>query len=157
MEKEIKTRQFRETDLPAVFALIQHTIEVTYAGVYPAEAILFFKGIHSRENILSDTLAGYTVVAACDGTLCGTGTLLGTNIRRVFISPDYQHRGIGKNLVRDLAAKASQMKLTTLDLEASLVSRKFWESRGFTVDSENRLPVGNNRFLDYFKMFKNLA
>jgi hypothetical protein len=51
----------KTTDLAAVYALVQSTIEVSYAGVYPPEAIEFFKNHHSQENIMKDIERGYIV------------------------------------------------------------------------------------------------
>jgi hypothetical protein len=47
--------------------------------------------------------------------------------------------------------------LTTLDLEASLVSRKFWESCGYVVLKEDYVPLAGDKRLGYFKMLKNLV
>ena len=157
MVQDIQINQFNENDLAIVQGLIYHTLDISYCGVYPIEAIEFFKEYHSRENILDNAKTGYTVVAELKSEVLGTGTLYGTNVRRVFVSPIHQHKGIGKLLVRELEKKASINKLTTLDLEASPVSRNFWESLGFAVQKEDFIPVRNNRKLHYYKMLKKLG
>lgn len=48
------TRAFAEADLAGVKALVDRTIDVSYADVYPPAAIAFFKEYHSWECILSD-------------------------------------------------------------------------------------------------------
>jgi len=95
--QNIRLRQMKTTDLEAVYELVQQTIEVSYADVYPPEAIEFFKNHHCQENIMKDIERGYIVVAESGGLLLGTGTIIETSIRRVFINPEYQHQGIGKN------------------------------------------------------------
>jgi len=45
---------------------------------------------------MKDIERGYIVVAESGGLLLGTGTIIETSIRRVFINPEYQHQGIGK-------------------------------------------------------------
>ena len=150
-------RQLKHEDIESVFGLIQNTIDVSYYGVYPTEAIEFFKDYHSAEHIISDAATGYTIVAECNGEILGTGTLLGTNIRRVFVRPLHQHRGIGKLIVQELEIKASTEKSATLDLEASLVSRQFWELLGFVAQREEYIPVQNGQKLHYCKMVKTLS
>jgi GNAT superfamily N-acetyltransferase len=86
----------------------------------------------------------------------GTGTLSGTNIRRVFVNPHHQQKGTGKLIVRELEKKALIAKITTLDLEASLVSRQFWESTGFVVQREDFVPVRNDQRLHFYRMTKTL-
>ena len=149
-------RRLNQKDLQSVYKLIQNTIGISYSEAYPREAIEFFKNYHSKEQILDDTTNGYTLIAECNGEIIGTATLLGTNIRRVFVSPPHQHRGIGKLLVQELEKKALREKSTTLDLEASLVSKQFWESLGFTVHTEEYFPVRNDQKLHYYKMIKTL-
>jgi len=154
MQQQIRIRQFREEDLPAVHRLIIETINVSYHDVYPQEAIDFFKDYHDEKNILSEAAAGYTIVAEEKGAITGTGTLYGANIRRVFVSPRHQKRGIGELIARELLKKASEKNLTSLDLSASLVSRPFWEKLGFTVRGEYSLPVDNGRKLHFYEMVK---
>jgi N-acetylglutamate synthase-like GNAT family acetyltransferase len=139
-----------------VYDLIQNAIDVSYHKVYSKEAIEFFKAHHSVEHILDDASNGYMIIAEREGELLGTATLLGSNIRRVFVNPEYQHSGVGKLLVQDLQKKASFKQLTVVDLEASLSSKLFWQSLGFTVREKDYVPVRNNRKLRYYKMFKTL-
>jgi N-acetylglutamate synthase-like GNAT family acetyltransferase len=156
MGQSIQIREFDEEDLSAVYKLIQDTIDISYHKVYSKEAIEFFKGHHSRKHILDDAVNGYTIIAEHESEILGTATLFGSNIRRVFVSPRYQHSGIGKLLVQDLEKNASFKRLTIVDLEASLNSKMFWDSLGFTVREEDFVPVRNKRKLRYYKMFKPL-
>ena len=156
MIRDIQLRQFNEEDLSSVYRLIQNTVDISYHGVYPIEAIEAFQNHHSEEQILSDAATGYTVVAESNNEILGTGTLYETNVRRVYISPHHQHKGIGRLIVEELEKKARTEKLTTLDLGASLVSRQFWESLGFVVKKEDYMPVRNNQKLHFFWMVKTI-
>ena len=156
MGQYIQIREFNEEDISAVYKLIQDTIDISYHKVYSKEAIEFFKAHHSKENILDDAVNGYTVIAAREGELLGTTTLFGSNIRRVFVNPRYQHSDVGKLLVQDLEKKAFIKQLTAIDLEASLSSKLFWDSLGFVVLEEDHIPVRNNRKLRYYKMSKTI-
>ena len=154
MDGNIIIRRFKEEDLTSLSQLIINTISVSYREVFSPEAIEFFQDYHDQKNILSDAAAGYTIIAELDGEIVGTGTLFGTNIRRVFISPYHQHRGIGKLIAQELEKKALQKNITPLDLSASLVSRPFWEKMGFTVCGEYFLPIDNGRKLHFYEMVK---
>ena len=154
--REIKVRKFRKDDFDAVYELIQNTIDVSYHKIYPPEAIEFFKEFHSRDNILKDTAAGYTAVAERDGEILGTSTLINCHIQRTFVSPACQRQGIGAMLAQELERKASLRKSGDITLEASLVSREFWEKRGFTVQEETFIPVKNGQKLIYYNMSKKI-
>lgn len=157
MAQDVQIREFTKDDLPSVYQLVQNTIDVSYPGAYPAEAVEFFKEHHPEEQILNDAATGYTVVAEINREIVGTGTLLGTHIIRVFVNPIHQHRGIGKAIVQELEREASVSNPDALYLEASLVSRQFWESLGFITQKEDFIPVGNNQKLRFHRMTKTLS
>jgi len=146
----------KQADLQSVYVLIQDTIQTSYHKVYPVEAIEFFKNYHQKESIWNDAISGYTAIVESNSKVVGTGTLLGTNIRRVFVDSLHQYRGIGKLIVQKLERKAVFEKLQVLDLESSLVSRQFWESLGFILQNEDYIPVRNGKKLLFYRMIKTL-
>jgi N-acetylglutamate synthase-like GNAT family acetyltransferase len=152
----IKIRQFKEKDLPAVYQLIQKTIDFSYSGVYPEEAIEFFKEHHNKDNILNDAVDGYTIVAEVNGEIAGTGTLFQANSRRVFVEPPHPRRGVGVLITRELEKEATHKKLSYIELQASLVSTQFWESQGYIVQEDKYIPVKNNQKLRFYEMVKTL-
>ena len=136
--------------------MIHTTIDISYPEAYPKGAIEFFKNYHSKEHIFNDAANGYTIVLESDGKIIGTGTLSGTNVRRVFIDPSYQRKGLGKLVMYELEKRALAKEITTLDLEASLVSKQFWDSLGYVTRKKDYIPVRNGQKLWYYKMVKEL-
>jgi GNAT superfamily N-acetyltransferase len=134
--------------------LTYKTIEVSYSDVYPEEAIEYFKDYHSEEYILNDARDGYTIILDFSGKIIGTGTLLGTNIRQVFIDPSYQYRGFGKLVMHKLEEQAFANEICILDLSASLVSKRFYDSLGYVTQKEDYIPVRNKQKLIYYAMVK---
>ena len=151
------TRNFVETDLDAVKALVDRTIDVSYAGVYPPAAIAFFKEYHHRECILADAQRGYTLVIEQDGALRATGTLLGTNVRRMFVDPAMQGHGMGQALLTSLEQYARHHGLTTLDLSGSLPARDFYLHHGYRIDREEALVLPDGEMLRFYAMSKTLG
>jgi GNAT superfamily N-acetyltransferase len=156
MLPNIRLRKMKEAEFPAVYALVQNTIQVSYADVYPPEAIEFFINYHCPDIIRNDLNRGYIVIVESGGRILGTGTLLGTEVKRVFIDPGYQHQVIGKIIADKLERKARSEGLEKLDLSASLKSRRFWEALGFISSEEFSLPVANDKKLIYYEMVKTL-
>jgi GNAT superfamily N-acetyltransferase len=155
--QNLRIRPMQETDLASVYGLIQNAIQVYYQPIYPVEAIEYFKSYHQKDNILNDAKNGYTVVAESAGEVLSTGTLLGTNLRRVYVNPEHQYQGIGKLVVRELEHQAQSNSLSTLDLSCSLVARRFWESLGYLVLKETHLIVSNDQKLHFYGMAKTLS
>lgn len=157
MIQEVQIRPMIQADMQSVYVLIQNTIQISYHKFYPIEAIEFFKNYHLKESIWNDAIEGYTTIAESNSKIVGTGTLLSTSIRRVFVDPLHQHKGIGKLIVQELERKAVFEKLPALDLESSLVSRQFWESLGFILQKEDFIPVRNGKKLIFYRMTKKVG
>jgi GNAT superfamily N-acetyltransferase len=151
------TRAFAESDLAAVKALVDRTIDVSYAGIYPPAAITFFKEYHSSECILADAQTGYALVIEENGALVATGALLGTNVRRMLVDPAMQGCGLGSALLSSLEEHACHANLTALDLSASLPARDFYLHRGYGIVSEEAILLPEGDKLRFYAMSKALT
>jgi N-acetylglutamate synthase-like GNAT family acetyltransferase len=156
MMENIIIRQALGNDLPQLLKLVHSTIDISYRDTYHAEAIQAFKDYHSRKNLTQDMETGHIIVAEQNDEIIGTGTLLDTNIRRVFISPKWQQYGLGRKIALELEKKARSQGLAIIDLSASLGSRRFWENLGFEFQKEAFIPVANGKKLVFFEMTKQL-
>jgi L-amino acid N-acyltransferase YncA len=150
-------RKFNSSDLPAIKAFVNHTIDVCYTRVYPQEAVRFFKDWHSNEKILSDSREGYIIVLEQKGRVIGTGTLVGDEIKRVFVEPSFQKQGFGRAIMRKLEEKAGSLGVAEVKLDASLPSKRFYDLLRYTTLEETFLEVENNKRLHYYKMVKRLT
>jgi citrate lyase synthetase len=90
----ILIRKFRGEDLEVVKQLVDATIAISYREAYPQEAIDYFLLFHNEHNILEDADRGCTFVLVTD-RIVGTGTLLGSEIKRVFVDPSLHRHGLG--------------------------------------------------------------
>jgi len=150
-------REFQSTDVAALKSLIHRTIARCYPGQYCAEAIRFFMNYHSDEAIRRDAREGCTVVLERAGRIVGTGTLVGDEIKRVFVDPAAQRLGAGRRIMQYLEDKARSSQVPTIKLDASLPSKAFYDKLGYATMEKAFLPVENGRRLDFFKMQKILT
>ena len=153
-QDNISIRKFKTCDLDTVRGLIQNTIDVCYSDVYSKEAVRFFKDRHCDENVLKDAKKGHTIVLEKDSRIIGTGTIVGDKIKRLFVEPAFQKNGFGKILMQRLEEKAFLTGVGGVKLNASLPSKKFYDSLGYTTLEETFLEVENGKKLDYYKMKK---
>lgn len=155
-EKNVKMRKFERADLAEVKNLIDKTIDTCYQRVYCAEAVQFFKDWHCNDSILADAEEGYTVVAKQGGQVIGTGTIVGNEIKRVFVDPAFQNRGFGRLIMRELEDHAISAGTDLVTLDASLPSKKFYDLLGYITLEKTFREVKNGRRLDYYRMEKKL-
>ena len=148
-------REFNLKDLQDVKNLIQKTIDISYSNVYSKEVIQFIKGHYSDERIRKGASEGYTVVLELNGKIIGTGTLVDSNVRRVFVDPSYQFMGFGKRIMKSLEEKALLSGSKTVTLAASRISKRFYDSLGYSLIKKDAFIVENQR-VDFFRMKKDI-
>lgn len=77
------------------------------------------------------------VLVACDPTdIVGTASLEGDLARTVFVLPERQGRGIGRQLMLAVEALARDRGLRVLRVPASLTARFFYRRLGYVVVEE---------------------
>lgn len=157
MAEEIIMRIAEPQDADSLRELINETIDTCYFSVYPKEAIDYFKEYHNRTNIVNDILEGHCLTLVSGEEFIGTGTLLGSNTRRVFIKPGYQKMGLGKRIMYELEEKAAGKGIRIMDLDASLVAYPFYRVLGYETQAADAIPMKNGQSLRYYKMVKKLG
>jgi ribosomal protein S18 acetylase RimI-like enzyme len=154
---DTRIREFRESDLVPVRRLIHRTIDACYSVVYPPRAVEFFKEFHSEEKIMERHRTGEVLVVEQDGQVIATGTIVDSEIFGVFVHRDFQHRGHGGALMRELENRAKARGCTESELSVSLPSRGFYESLGYEMLEECSIDVGEGQHLDFWKARKPLT
>jgi GNAT superfamily N-acetyltransferase len=149
-------RQFRAEDLAAVTALVRRTIDLSYAGIYPPLAIAHFHEHHTDEEITSNAEQGYTVVAERNGRIVATGTLVGDDVRRVYVEQAWQGRGLGRAIMEELEGRAAEQGAEEVQVYASLPAKPFYEQLGYVVVEEGARDCGEGQTLRWFHMSKRI-
>ncbi len=155
-EAQSSIRVFRKADLMPLKSMIHRTIAVCYPGYYGAEAVRFFMNYHDEQAIRQDARIGCTVVLDKAGRPIGTGTLIGDEIKRLFVDPMAQRRGEGRRLMRYLEGKARSLGIATVRLDASLPSKTFYDKLAYVTVEKTFLPLENGERLEFFRMQRSL-
>jgi GNAT superfamily N-acetyltransferase len=149
-------REYRPSDLDPVRRLIHGTIDACYPPAYPPEAVSFFKEYHSDEAIEERAEHGHTVVLEWHGRIVGTGTLVKDYVTAVFVERSCQREGFGRRIMAHLEANARSAGVSALTLDASLPSKHFYDSLGYSTVEEGARPVANGKSLRFYRMRKPL-
>lgn len=103
-----------------------------------------------RQQIAEQWLpASETSVYETDGRVVGSVSMIGNEVGGVFVTPEYQNRGVGRALMDHVAASHSYLELDVF--KANTIGRRFYELYGFRVVNEHvndttRLPELRLRF-----------
>jgi len=147
----------KDTDLEAIYQLIQATIDACYPPFYPPRAVAFFKHHHSKEAIAQHLQDDLVLIAKEEDDIVGTGSLVGSEISGLFVLPGAQGMGVGSALMKELEHGAEQQGLATVELDVSLPSHDFYKRRGYTAFEERFIDVGENQRLEYWHAIKQLS
>ena len=139
-----------------VFDIVHKTIEEIYPKYYPRSAVDFFHDHHSKENMEKQLRNEYTIILSNDNKLIGTGTLFGNEIKRFFILPEYQGKGNGKLLLKELEKNIDKNIYDYVVLDASLGAIEFYQKNYYEFKNYKTIKLSDGKYLCYIEMNKNV-
>ena len=148
-------RAAKETDFDSVKNITQTTIWSVYPKYYPSGAVQFFSDHHSDDRIKADIDTGDVYLLEADGIGIGTVTVADDEINRLFVLPEFQHRGYGKELM-DFAEEIIRGKHDHIILDASLPAKQIYLKRGYVATKYNMIETGNGDYLCFDVMEKSI-
>jgi GNAT superfamily N-acetyltransferase len=154
---DIKIELFNESDIDELYLFITDTVKTSYLGYYPPEAIDFFIEYSNKEEIIEDAKKYYVIVVKDTNKIIATGTLKYTHIKRVYVSPTYQGKGIGKLIMNHLEEKVRNNNLKIVELHSSLFAISFYKDLNYKTLKNASVEVENGKLLYYQRMAKRLS
>ncbi len=134
--------------------ITHNTILEIYPHYYAGGVVDFFLAHHNDENIMKDILAGIVYLISDGEEAIGTVTIKGNEICRLFVLPEYQHRGFGRQLL-DFAEKMIAQEHTEIYLDSSLPAKGTYLKRGYAAVEAHKIVAENGDVLCYDLMKKN--
>ena len=151
-----KTQLFNKKDIDELYHFIVDTIHTSYISYYPEEAINLFIEYSNKHDILDDAENNYVIVIKDNNSIVATGSLIYTRIKRVYVSPKYQGKGLGKLIMNELEAKARANNLKLVELHSSLFAKQFYDSLHYKMFKIGKVDAENGELLYYQRMAKRL-
>jgi N-acetylglutamate synthase-like GNAT family acetyltransferase len=125
-------RRADAADAQILSALIQRTVQFSNAADYDAATIEAICKNFTPALVLEKMAARDVFVAHTpDGDLCGTISLGNGKLHSLFVDPDRQRAGMGRQLVVYLEQHARRSGLRELHLSSSLTARPFYARLGY--------------------------
>ncbi len=89
-------------------------------------------------------------VVEVDSSIVGYSDLQSNGlIDHLFVHYQWQRRGVGKSLMKEIEKRAVKNNIATLETRASVTARPFFEAQGFTVAFEQLLEVRDQKLKNY--------
>lgn len=148
-------RAAKETDFDSIRNITKTTIWSVYPKYYPSGAVQFFSNHHSDDRIIADINAGKIFLLEVDGIDVGTVTVADNEINRLFVLPDFQRKGYGRELM-DFVEEIIRKKHEYIILDASLPAKQIYLKRGYVTTKYNMIETENGDYLCYDVMEKHL-
>lgn len=142
-------------DTDTVMNITHKTINEIYPHYYPRGAVNFFLGHHSRENIQNDIMDQRVFLCYAKKTAVGTVTINNSEIDRLFVLPEYQGLGYGKELL-EYAEKIIMNDYSEIRLAASLSAKSMYLKRGYIEKEYHVLHLADDDFLCYDIMVRSV-
>lgn len=144
------------SDIETVKYITTETINSIYPHYYPEGAVDFFLGHHNDKNIENDIRVG--IVYLCfdnKNNAVGTVTVKENEICRLFVLPEYQGNGYGKELISFAENKISE-KYNEIILHASLPAKAIYLKKGYKEIEFHSIKTENGDYLCYDMMIKQI-
>jgi putative acetyltransferase len=147
----ITLRPYRPDDAPALLALFRDTIcRVNSRDYSPAQIAAWASDDINTERWFGRFSGRFVPVAEEAGRPVGFAELeRDGHIDRVYVSADYQRRGIGRQLLAAILAEARRVGLARLFTEASITARPFFEAQGFVMLAPQVVKCRGAEFVNY--------
>ena len=146
-------REANHEDFQIVKEITQTTIKSVYPKYYPEGTVRFFSEHHSDDRIMDDIIARKVYLLDVEGVPVGTVTVSDNEINRLFVLPEYQHNGYGRQLM-DFAEQIICKVSDRIVLDASLPAKKLYLNRGYVATEYNMIETDNGDFLCFDVMEK---
>ncbi len=147
-------RKGTQKDLKEIFELVKTSIEETYPKYYLQEIIDMFLILHSKENIQRDIeQENLYVLENEQGVLIATGTVNDNHINRVYVHPQFQRKGYGTQIMKELEKEVGK-RYATVEIDASLPACGLYEKMGYKTKCHETWDCGNDVIQIYEVMWK---
>ena len=157
----VELRAYRDEDCRPTREVFERAVRLTAAGDYSDEQVAAWAPTDMSASDLAawgvERASAKTIVAAEGEELLGFGDLVdGRVLDMLYVDPGAGRRGIATALLDRILSLARDTGVDTIETDASITARAFFERHGFVV-VEQRSPVVRGVGMTNFKMRRPFA
>jgi citrate lyase synthetase len=110
----VEIKEYCNAYFTDVYNVVHKTIEEIYTKYYPKSAVDFYHEYHSKENMENQMTNELILVLMENNKIIGTGSVFKNEIKRFFILPEYQGKGYGKILFKELEKNVNKIYMRNI-------------------------------------------
>jgi len=129
----VAIRAATAADAAAISDVVQQSVRQGNADAYPPPVIELICANFSPGKVLERMAEREVFVGEVDGQVIATVSLRGGKLYSLFVAPDRQGLGIGRQLVEHIETAAARKGVRELRLSAALSARPFYERLGYRL------------------------
>lgn len=148
-------RKAELSDIETVKTLTYTTISEIYPHYYPKGAVEFFLSHHSADSIADDISQRRVFLCIDRQRVVGTVTVKENEICRLFVLPEHQGNGYGRELL-DFAERLIADSYNEIKIDSSLPAKRIYLKRGYSEIEYNIIKTEHGDCLCYDVMIKAL-
>jgi len=127
----MKIRKFRKQDAKKTYYLIKKAHLINLKSFYPKKIIDFFCRRNTPSKIIEKSKEIDLFVAVENNKILGINGLKQNQVRKFYVNPRYQKKGVGKKLMKNVENIARKRKINKLIVHSSLYADGFYKKMGF--------------------------
>jgi putative acetyltransferase len=149
--KPVNIRLFQESDAEQIANLFHETVRQVNIADYTVEQVKAWAPDNIYFRDWAKVCANrFTYVAEMEGLIVGFGELeTNGHIDCFYCHKDYQKMGIGKSIYAAIEAKARELKINRLYVEASITAQPFFSRLGFQTIEQQEVECRGETFINY--------
>lgn len=156
-------------DIHGIQSVAERTWPIAYGDIITPEQIDYMLNwMYSLEKLKQSVLASdeLFLVAEINNEIIGfAGIQFGspesdyTRLHKLYVLPNYQGSGIGKDLLNEVEKQAisRQTRAIHLNVNKRNIATEFYKKNGFETLEEIVLDIGNGFVMDDYILIKNLS
>jgi putative acetyltransferase len=161
MVSRVEVRDYRDEDRAPTRQVFERAVRVTAFGDYSREQVEAWAPVDIDEAAMeawgAARASAQTVVAVEGGEVLGFSDLVGGAVLdMLYVDPRAGRRGVATALLDRVLALAREAGAETIETDASITARPFFEHHGFVTLAEQS-PVVDGIAMTNFKMRRSLA
>ena len=126
----VELKKLKESYHQKALDCIKKTCEISNSPDYPASIMDWQLNIHYTLKWLTWRMnSSYFIVSLLDDNVVGTGMLDGDEVKAVFVDPEFQRKGIGREIMNELEAFGVRQNLMEIHLNSSIPGFEVYKSR----------------------------